>query len=112
MKMSIHLCHAKCCPHPVPPKMLMCLPHWRMVPKAEQQAVWATYQPGQESGRVRPTSAYLDAAEAAIQVVYLTECAQGIHKAHERCRRLAPTEIAEKEGQLGFDSLKKRMASK
>lgn len=46
--MSGHLCHAFDCETPVPPRMFMCARHWRMVPKAMQDAVWAAYTPGQE----------------------------------------------------------------
>lgn len=63
-----HTCHARDCTKSVPPKMLMCLKHWRMVPRLEQAAVWATYVPGQEITK-DPTNAYLIAAKDAINVV-------------------------------------------
>lgn len=63
-----HLCHAVGCKVNVPPKMLMCLRHWRMVPKALQAQVWATYRPGQEIDK-RPTQEYLTASNAAIDAV-------------------------------------------
>lgn len=63
-----HLCHAKRCPVTVPPKLLMCPAHWRMVPPALQRAVWAAYVKGQEI-RKDPTPAYLAAAKAAIEAV-------------------------------------------
>lgn len=63
-----HFCHAVNCTKIVAPKMLMCFQHWRMVPKPLQQAVWAHYRPGQEVDK-RPTSDYLDAANAAIKAV-------------------------------------------
>ena len=66
--MSEHTCHARGCTKPVPPRMLMCYPHWRMVPKALQRAVWATYRPGQERTK-DPSPEYLDAAGAAIDAV-------------------------------------------
>lgn len=43
-----HTCHAIGCDVPVPRKMLMCRQHWRLVPRAAQQAVWAAYELGQE----------------------------------------------------------------
>lgn len=46
----------------------MCAPHWRMVPRREQAAVWATYEPGQEI-RKDPTTNYLRAARDAINAV-------------------------------------------
>ena len=63
-----HTCHATGCPVPVPRRMLMCKRHWRMVPKPLQDAVWATYVPGQEQRR-DPTPEYLAAARAAINAV-------------------------------------------
>lgn len=66
--MNEHLCHASGCPMAVPPRMLMCLKHWRMVPKRLRDAVWEHYVPGQER-RGMPTSEYLEAARAAVQYV-------------------------------------------
>lgn len=63
-----HLCHADNCNAFVPPKMLMCLKHWRMVPKPLQAAVWAEYRPGQEVDK-RPSAAYMDVQRAAIAAV-------------------------------------------
>lgn len=63
-----HVCHARGCKTPVPPKLLMCRKHWRMVPRKLQAAVWAHYRPGQEVDK-RPTTDYLDAADAAIRAV-------------------------------------------
>jgi hypothetical protein len=48
--------------------MLMCYKHWRMVPKALQQRVWATYRPGQEVTK-DPSPEYLVAALAAVDAV-------------------------------------------
>ena len=67
-----HSCHARRCPVTVPPRMLMCPLHWRMVPKRLQRLVWDTYQPGQEQ-RKDPTMEYLAAAEAAIDAVWKKE---------------------------------------
>ena len=39
-----HVCHAEGCDTPVPPKLLMCLKHWRRVPKQLQAAVWNNYR--------------------------------------------------------------------
>jgi hypothetical protein len=63
-----HTCHARGCTKRVPPKMLMCLAHWKMVPLALQREVWRTYKPGQEITK-DPTGEYLDAADAAIDAV-------------------------------------------
>lgn len=67
-KASKHHCHAIGCEKAVPPKMLMCLWHWRQVPRPLQAAVWALYVPGQER-RKDPTAEYLDAAKDAICAV-------------------------------------------
>jgi hypothetical protein len=63
-----HTCHAKKCKAVVPPSMLMCRGHWRMVPKGLQQKVWDEYVPGQEITKT-PTMSYLHAARAAIDYV-------------------------------------------
>ena len=63
-----HTCHARRCTKVVQPKMLMCLAHWRLVPKDLQRRVWHTYRTGQEI-RKDPTPAYLAAADAAIDTV-------------------------------------------
>lgn len=63
-----HECHATGCVIEVPPRMLMCLRHWRMVPSIIQRQIWATYQSGQEI-RKDPTAEYLDAQHAAVRAV-------------------------------------------
>lgn len=70
--MTDHKCHAKGCNKSIPPRLLMCLKHWRMVPEALQIRVWATYIPGQEN-RKDPTDEYLDAHEAAVAAVAAKE---------------------------------------
>lgn len=70
--MAEHHCHARGCKTPVPPRMLMCAPHWRRVPKDLQARVWATYREGQEI-RKDPSRVYLAAAEAAIASVAVQE---------------------------------------
>lgn len=67
-----HTCHAIDCDVVVPPRLLMCARHWRMVPRALQNTVWATYVPGQEA-RKDPTREYLHAARAAINAVAVKE---------------------------------------
>ncbi len=63
-----HECHAKGCNVQVPPALLMCLRHWRMVPRAIQRRVWATYVHGQEI-RKDPTPEYMEAQQAAVDAV-------------------------------------------
>ncbi len=64
-----HTCHAKRCMTPVSRRMLMCLRHWKMVPKSLQRDVWDTYSPGQERGAATPTPEWHEAANAAIDYV-------------------------------------------
>lgn len=63
-----HQCHAKGCDVEVPPKLLMCLRHWKMVPRLQQRAVWQQYRAGQETDK-NPSAAYLAAATRAIAAV-------------------------------------------
>ncbi len=67
-----HTCHAKGCKKEVPPRMLMCPTHWRMVPRLIQREVWAAYVPGQEI-RKDPTREYLDVMQRAIDAVHREE---------------------------------------
>lgn len=67
-----HVCHADGCNKPIPPAMLMCFLHWKMVPKDLQRKIWATYKPGQEI-RKDPTPAYMDAYRAAVEAVAVRE---------------------------------------
>lgn len=66
--MAEHTCHAIGCETPTRPRMFMCLKHWRMVPRAMQNNIWAQYVPGQER-RKDPTEAYLQATREAINYV-------------------------------------------
>lgn len=67
-----HLCHALECNIEVPPKMLMCLKHWRMVPRAVQSAVWEHFRPGQEVDK-RPSDEYLIVHRCAVLSVAIKE---------------------------------------
>lgn len=75
--MGAHLCHARGCSVPVPPRMLMCRRHWFMVPRRLRLAVWAEYdRTGGAAGRSNRLQQYRDgagpyvnAAEAAIAAV-------------------------------------------
>jgi hypothetical protein len=63
-----HHCHIPDCNTVVPPRLLMCARHWRMVPKAQQGSVGLYYRPGQENDK-NPSVEYLRAARAAIAAV-------------------------------------------
>lgn len=67
-----HFCHATGCSTEVPPRLLMCLRHWRMVPRDIQSAVWRHYRPGQEIDK-RPTAEYLAVMKLAIDAVAVKE---------------------------------------
>jgi hypothetical protein len=59
-----HECPAEGCADQVAHDKLMCLTHWRMVPKPLRDAVWATWH------RVhRDPHAYRDAREEAVRAV-------------------------------------------
>lgn len=57
---------------PTRPELLMCLKHWRMVPRDIQRQVWAHYRPGQCDDK-QFSKAWSDAADAAILAVYRKE---------------------------------------
>lgn len=63
-----HTCHARDCKAHVKPEMLMCVTHWRKVPKDIRDAVWANYRHGQ-CDDMRPSKAWHSAANAAIGYV-------------------------------------------
>lgn len=63
-----HKCHAQNCAREIPPRYLMCGPHWAMVPRAMQKAVRNTYRLGQEVDK-NPSEEYICAARAAIALV-------------------------------------------
>lgn len=63
-----HTCHALNCGKAVPPKLLMCAKHWRMVPQPMQAEIWRHYRPGQEIDKM-PTAAYLDIQKRCVQFV-------------------------------------------
>lgn len=58
-----HTCHWPGCNLQVKPAVWGCRPHWYRLPKALRDAIWASYEPGQEK-TMRPSEAYLDAAQA------------------------------------------------
>lgn len=66
--MTAHRCHARGCKETVAHEKLMCLRHWRMVPKPEADAVWHTYR---TYGALTPP--WLEATRAAIDAVAQAE---------------------------------------
>ncbi len=70
--MAEHHCHAVGCTVAVPPKMHMCLTHWRMVPKLVQDLIWRHYRPGQEIDK-QPSADYIATAFVSISCVAMKE---------------------------------------
>jgi len=64
-----HTCHAIGCETPVIPEYLMCLRHWRMVPRKIQLAVYRHYRPGQCYDWSLISKEWHEAADAAIKAV-------------------------------------------
>lgn len=73
-----HRCHAHGCTTSVPPEMLMCLQHWRLVPAPIRARLWKHYRPGQCDDKC-PSREWHAAAVDAIRAVVSAE------------RKLAPT---------------------
>lgn len=59
-----HRCAAPGCDKQVPMNMLMCLAHWRRLPKPIRDAIWETYRAGTSAG-THPTSEYIKNVRAA-----------------------------------------------
>jgi hypothetical protein len=74
-----HFCHARGCNQVVPPKLLMCSRHWRMVPRSLQNRVWKTYRTGQEIDK-RPSEEYLTVMREAIAAVSIAETPSSAYK--------------------------------
>ncbi len=68
-----HHCHVNGCQVPVPPKLLMCRRHWKLVPRRLQRAVWVHFNPAQcgpdVEARPLPTKKWHEAADAALRYV-------------------------------------------
>lgn len=65
---AAHHCHARRCQTPVPPRIMMCDRHWRMVPSDLQDRIYKAYRPGQERDK-EPSMHYIDLAFEAIDHV-------------------------------------------
>jgi hypothetical protein len=88
---SAHHCHAYRCRVHVPPRMLMCRPHWFMAPWLLRAAVLHHYRPGQEHDK-RPSPAYMAAAVRAIAAVAEREDVRQ-RMAHKVCREELQREL-------------------
>ncbi len=67
-----HRCHAVGCSTKVPPRMFMCGPHWRMLPKVYQNVIWSYYRPGQEIDK-QASIEYIAVAFAGVACVAIQE---------------------------------------
>jgi hypothetical protein len=56
-----HDCHWPGCGRAVPPARWGCARHWKLLPKALRDAIWAAYRPGQEIDAT-PSRRYLEVA--------------------------------------------------
>lgn len=88
-----HLCHAYKCTKEVPPKMLMCFKHWKMVPTSIQQLIWKHYVQGQEM-RKNPTNDYLKAQQLAVASVIVAESGVPLDKAIDALDNLRAVKFA------------------
>lgn len=68
-----HGCHWPGCTVQVPPAMWGCKPHWFRLPKRLRDAIWDTYEPGQEQ-TLTPSAAYLAAARDAQAWIEANTC--------------------------------------
>lgn len=67
-----HACAAVGCQHLVQPGFLMCMDHWRQVPRKVQAGVWTAYREVRRLGgdRVAIHQRYQAARQAAIDAVH------------------------------------------
>lgn len=75
-EIEVHHCHARNCKVSIPPRLLMCPKHWRMVPRRIQNNVNRNYRRGQEIDK-NPTMEYMGAAKDAIDSVAWQEDVDG-----------------------------------
>lgn len=82
-----HHCHAIGCTTTCVPERLMCLRHWRMVPKDLQREVWRTYRVGQCDDKA-PSEEWHAAADAAIVAVAIKEGRTLTRRDRKHARRI------------------------
>lgn len=68
---SKHKCLAKGCEAQLPASRLMCLDHWRLVPREIQDRIWQHYQRGQTLRTASPE--WVSAAKDAVRAVAAAE---------------------------------------
>jgi hypothetical protein len=75
MPADTHPCAADQCDVPLPPRLLMCGPHWRDVPRVIQARIYALYRPGQTAATASPE--YLAVLDEAVAAVRESEARRG-----------------------------------
>ncbi|MFZ5621142.1 MAG: hypothetical protein ACOY5W_08995 [Pseudomonadota bacterium] len=68
MNSQTHACRAHGCCSQIPPELLLCGRHWKMVPKELKRALWKLSRPGSDATK-RTSDRYLTAAANAINAV-------------------------------------------
>lgn len=63
--MTPHYCHAHGCSRSIPPRLLMCAPHWYALPEKIRKAIWREFRPGQENDK-RPSDRYMAVQRIAV----------------------------------------------
>ena len=63
-----HRCHYPGCTTATPPRLLFCASHWAMVPRAQQDGVWAAYK-GTTRGTRMTSIPYMTACAEAVEAV-------------------------------------------
>jgi hypothetical protein len=66
-----HICPARRCGVELPDHLLMCPPHWRLVPTAYKRAVYAAYRHGAGVGTMGLYHAQVAAIRAANDAIVL-----------------------------------------
>jgi hypothetical protein len=69
---SAHVCAAIDCTARIKPGLLMCAPHWRLVPKLIQAEVWTTWR-ALTKGEIGSVPRYREAVEKAVDAVFAAE---------------------------------------
>lgn len=84
MTSRLHKCAAEACDKQIAAHLFMCLPHWRMVPKALQRvlrAAWRAY--GNALNRVEATADRSDSLRASVRQLAV-DAADDLRKAQQQ----------------------------
>lgn len=82
--MTDHHCHALECGTKTPPRLFVCPSHWKKLPKAHKDAIWAAYRVGQEITK-NPSLTYLVVqAKAVLELARIDRLSTEIIAEQER----------------------------